>query len=165
MTPPPELIAECCAEAEKRNGFHAGHAPVVAELADQWGAEQARDEAHKQQAQAQQTAEAERLAEVFETFAKDHKPDGWPAVQQHFLSEAASVLRLKAAETERLKSTPPAYREELHCVIADLTRQCQESDALLRQALEAMQWEAGGEPLHTLIVESITAIKQHLREV
>ena len=78
--------------------------------------------------------------------------------------ELESEVARQAAEIERLKSTPPAKREDLHCVIADLMRQCQESDTLLRQALEAMQWEVGGEPLPTLMMDSIAAIKQHLGE-
>lgn len=40
-----------------------------------------------------------------------------------------------------------------------------QSDVLLRRALEAMQWEVGGEPLPTLMMASVAAIKQHLGEV
>lgn len=52
--------------------------------------------------------------------------------------ELESEVARQAAEIERLKSTPPDQREDLRCVIADLTRQCQESDALLRQASELL---------------------------
>lgn len=37
--------------------------------------------------------DAARIAERFEFFALDHTPDGWPAVQQRQLNEAAAELR------------------------------------------------------------------------
>ena len=74
------------------------------------------------------------------------------------------------AEIERLKATPPDQREDLRCVIADLTRQCQESDALLRQALEVMQESMidEGDTYDAWKIKwdaSTEAIKQHLGEV
>lgn len=83
------------------------------------------------------------------------------------------LIAKQAAEIERLKSTPPDRREDLRCVIADLMRQCQESDALLRQALEALEktrafhqqdWSSE-EITPKLTRDTIAAIKQHLGEV
>ena len=85
---------------------------------------------------------------------------------------AAKRIESQAAEIERLKSTPPDQREDLRCVIADLMRQCQESDALLRQALEALEktrafhqqdWSSE-EITPKLTRDTIAAIKQHLGE-
>lgn len=33
------------------------------------------------------------IAECFELYACDHKPDGWPAIRQGTLNEAAATLR------------------------------------------------------------------------
>lgn len=33
------------------------------------------------------------LAELFETYAVDHKPDGWPAIRQDTLNSTAAILR------------------------------------------------------------------------
>ena len=38
------------------------------------------------------------IAASFESFAIDHAPDGWPAVQQKELSEAAAMLRKQHEE-------------------------------------------------------------------
>lgn len=57
--------------------------------------------------------EALRIAAAFERFAADHAPNGWPAIQQRELTNAAITLRAQHAEIER-------------------------KDALLRQALEAI---------------------------
>lgn len=77
------------------------------------------------------------------------------------------LIAKQAAEIERLKSTPPAQREDLHCVIADLTRQCQESDALLRQASELLhrQWSCSAVWSMEEAQDLDAAIKQHLGEV
>ena len=71
-----------------------------------------------------------------------------------------------AAEIERLKATPPDKREDLRCVIADLTRQCQESDALLRQASELLhrQWSCSAVWSLEEAQDLDAAIKQHLGE-
>ena len=45
-----------------------------------------------------------RLAELFELFAIDHEPDGWPGVRQAELNEAAAELRRLHAEYEALRS-------------------------------------------------------------
>ena len=82
--------------------------------------------------------------------------------------ELESEVARQAAEIERLKATPPDKREDLRCVIADLTRQCQESDALLSQALEALAKYTtlgvlgGRVPIDA---ELVAAIKQHLGDV
>ena len=34
-----------------------------------------------------------KIAECFELYACDHKPDGWPAIRQGTLNEAAAMLR------------------------------------------------------------------------
>ena len=87
--------------------------------------------------------------------------------------ELEAEVERQAMEIERLKSTPPDQREDLRCVIADLMRQCQESDALLRQALEALEktrafhqqdWSSE-EITPKLTRDTIAAIKQHLGEV
>lgn len=77
------------------------------------------------------------------------------------------LIAKQAAEIERLKSTPPAQREDLHCVIADLTRQCQESDALLRQASELLhrQWSCSAVWSMEEAQDLDAAIKTHLGEV
>lgn len=47
--------------------------------------------------------EATSIATIFEDFAIDHTPDGWPAVQQMHLNAAAAELRrLQTAEDEQL---------------------------------------------------------------
>lgn len=81
--------------------------------------------------------------------------------------ELEDEVARQAAEIERLKSTPPDQREDLRCVIADLMHQYQESDALLRQALEALAKYTtpgvlgGRVPIDA---ELVAAIKQHLGE-
>lgn len=47
--------------------------------------------------------EALSLAEVFETYAVDHQPDGWPAIRQETLNSAAEELRRLHAENEALR--------------------------------------------------------------
>lgn len=47
--------------------------------------------------------EALRLAEVFETYAVDHQPEGWPAIRQETLNSAAAELRRLHAENEALR--------------------------------------------------------------
>lgn len=48
--------------------------------------------------------ESIRLAEVFETYAVDHQPDGWPAIRQETLNSAAAELRRLHAENEALRA-------------------------------------------------------------
>ena len=80
--------------------------------------------------------------------------------------ELEAEVERQAAEIERLKSTPPDQREDLRCVIADLMRQCQESDALLRQALVLLRGPApNGYGVGSEQEAVIAAIKQHLGEV
>ena len=55
--------------------------------------------------------EVEKLIEVFEGYAIDHKPSGWPAIQQHWLTTAASMLRDQAAEIEKLRTAAQAVVE------------------------------------------------------
>jgi excisionase family DNA binding protein len=59
-----------------------------------------------------------------------------------FLAEAEAVcsanavdIRQLRAEVERLKSTPPDQREDLHCAVSDLTRECNQ----LRAEVERLQ--------------------------
>lgn len=90
-------------------------------------------------------------------------PD-WATVRW-LMDGAAKRIESQAAEIERLKSTPPAQREDLHCVIADLMRQCQESDALLRQALVLLRGPApNGYGVGSEQEAVIAAIKTHLGE-
>lgn len=59
--------------------------------------------------------DANHIAGIFEHFAKDHEPTGYPAVQQKLLSEAAVLLReheQQAAEIERLKALTETLRQE-----------------------------------------------------
>ena len=46
--------------------------------------------------------EAQALASLFERYAIDHKPDGWPAIRQIELSNAAAELRRLDAVNARL---------------------------------------------------------------
>lgn len=69
--------------------------------------------------------------------------------------ELESEVARQAAEIERLKSEAELFAKHTGLTFAA-------KDTLLRQALEAMQWEVGGEPLPTLMMESIAAIKTHL---
>lgn len=62
--------------------------------------------------------EALRIAAEFERFSADHAPSGWPAIQQRELTNAAITLRAQHAALER-------------------------KDALLRQALEALENHPG----------------------
>ena len=59
-----------------------------------------------------------RLAELFELFAIDHEPDGWPGVRQAELNEAAAELRRLHAELQRLQGETRVMR--------GLLRQCAE---------------------------------------
>lgn len=43
------------------------------------------------------------------------------------LSISAEQVLATAAEIESLKTVPPEKRQDLYCVIADITRQCQEA--------------------------------------
>lgn len=58
--------------------------------------------------------EAIRLAEVFETYAVDHQPDGWPAIQQEALNSAAAELRRLHAENEALREALTFYANGEH---------------------------------------------------
>jgi hypothetical protein len=46
---------------------------------------------------------AQEIAKTFEDCAIDHEPDGWPAVQQKELSEAAAMLRKQAEAIKTLR--------------------------------------------------------------
>lgn len=88
--------------------------------------------------------DANHIAVIFENFAIDHGPTGYPAVQQKLLSEAAVLLRehgQQAAEIER-------------------------ANALLRQAYavieEAVELIGSDE---CTAKETLAAIKQHLGDV
>ena len=93
--------------------------------------------------------DANHIAVIFENFAIDHGPTGYPAVQQKLLSEAAVLLRehgQQAAEIERLKA---------------------EVEALLRQASELLhrQWTCSAVWSMEEAQDLDAAIKTHLGEV
>ena len=105
------------------------------------------------------TTEAELVAQLRALGIPDWDTARW------LMDEAAKRIESQAAEIERLKSTPPDQREDLRCVIADLMRQCQESDALLRQALVLLRGPApNGYGVGSEQEAVIAAIKQHLGE-
>lgn len=61
--------------------------------------------------------EALRLAALFERYALDHAPDGWPAIQQRELTAAAAELRQLLAWAQELEG-----RVFAECVGTDLVR-------------------------------------------
>lgn len=52
-----------------------------------------------------------QIADYFDSFAIDHKPEGWPAVQQKQLTEAASMLRRQHEAIVRLREA----LEDIRC--------------------------------------------------
>jgi len=110
-----------------------------------------------------QRDEAETLANYLQDFEASHTPDGYPAVQQKHLSQAAALLRQQAAEIERLKSVIEGYKADqiegieisvkqqaeierlkAACIkefesVEKLDADCQRKDALLREALELLE--------------------------
>ena len=65
--------------------------------------------------------EATSIATIFEDFAIDHTPDGWPAVKQMHLNAAAAELRrLQAAEDELLTALG-ACRDAMHTTVANVS--------------------------------------------
>jgi hypothetical protein len=78
--------------------------------------------------------EALALASLFERYAIDHEPSGWPAIRQIELNYAAAELRRLHEENETFRTryvTQTAY-DTVKQIVADDT-------ALLRQALEALE--------------------------
>lgn len=71
--------------------------------------------------------EALRIASVFERFALDHAPSGWPAIQQRELTNAAITLRAQHAMIESMT----VVMEGQHAAI-------ERKDALLKQALRVI---------------------------
>ena len=53
-----------------------------------------------------------QIADSFDLFAVDHTPDGWPAVQQKQLTEAALMLRKQHEAIVNLRET----LRELSCM-------------------------------------------------
>lgn len=86
--------------------------------------------------------EALRIATEFESFNIDHEPDGWPAIQQRQLNDASIELRHQHAAIER-------------------------KDALLRQALDALENHAGNYKLSnaegTIVSAVVDAITKELQ--
>jgi|GEM_PF-3232914 len=58
------------------------------------------------------------IAEEFESFAIDHKPDGWPAIRQKKISAAAAELRRLHAENTALQAGYDAARLEIESLKA-----------------------------------------------
>lgn len=69
--------------------------------------------------------EAIRLAEVFETYAVDHQPDGWPAIRQETLNSAAAELRRLHAENEALRVALEQQAVEPQQLKSPCARQCE----------------------------------------
>lgn len=44
------------------------------------------------------------IAECFELYARDHTPDGWPAIRQGTLNEAAAMLRRQHEAIVKLRA-------------------------------------------------------------
>jgi len=57
-------------------------------------------------------ADALTIAANFKRFAQDHAPDGWPAVQQRQLSEAAAMLLTQHERIAALEAQVAALRKE-----------------------------------------------------
>ena len=55
--------------------------------------------------------EALRIAAEFESFAIDHAPNGWPAIQQRDLTNAAIMLRHQQERIAELEAEVQALRE------------------------------------------------------
>ena len=62
---------------------------------------------------------ANEIAKTFEDCAIDHEPEGWPAVQQKELSEAAAMLRKQA---EAIKTLRDALVDIDNCYLNPKTR-------------------------------------------
>ena len=123
--------------------------------------------------------EALRIASDFESFGIDHKPDGWPAIQQRELTNAAIMLRHQHEEIERLTACLKweqnrAERIGTHGPGCEkwgsshyecLLRSVERKDALLRQALEAIN-NAHGDGLdnEVKLMNVYTAIKQEISQ-
>lgn len=101
------------------------------------------------------------------------------------VSKATEIIRrdgetIAALEAERdeLLATPADKREDLRCVIADISAQCAElwaeRDQLrvelaecknaLASCIEALTWEAGGEPLPDMSIRARSIAINALRE-
>ena len=85
---------------------------------------------------------AEEVAILFETLAIDHDPEGWPAVQQRHLSDAAAeIRRLSAVEAERdnLRHELAEVKRQAECAagMAELVRQRRDELEAERDALRA----------------------------
>lgn len=78
-----------------------------------------------------------RLAELFETYAIDHKPDGWPAIQQRELNAASSELR-------RLHADNVSYLKQIREQAKEIVKLEVENEALRKDA-ERYQWLRHGD--------------------
>lgn len=53
------------------------------------------------------------------------------------------------------------YRTTTHIYTAEEHAEVEKLRALVNQSLEAMQWILGGEPIDTLMIDAVNAIKLH----
>lgn len=56
---------------------------------------------------------ANKKIELFRRYQMDHDPDGWPAVQQQDLSEAADIMERHLKTINRLKKRLKLAEEDL----------------------------------------------------
>lgn len=134
--------------------------------------------------------DALRCASLFIGYAVDHAPDGWPAIRQRQLTEAGEHILRLVAENEALKAgrhelqaegkhPAPCARfceakafeveargmkrqiAEQAALIRKQGRGLGEQDALLQQALEALEWVAVDFGAPHIVDETIAAIRQH----
>jgi hypothetical protein len=72
-------------------------------------------------------ADALTIAANFKRFAQDHAPDGWPAIQQRQLSEAAAMLLTQHERIAALEALVAALRKEngkLHELASSVHHAC-----------------------------------------
>ena len=63
-----------------------------------------------------------QIADSFDSFAIDHTPDGWPAVQQKQLTEAAAELRRLEAQLQKETAARQAAQIEAEALKERLVR-------------------------------------------
>ena len=105
-----------------------------------------------------------RLAELFELFAIDHEPDGWPGVRQAELNEAAAELRRLHDENEALKAAQYECGFGAGCCYQAAKSEADE--VLLRQALDTLAYwlEHGETPgSHDMIQRTHDALQERLK--
>lgn len=120
---------------------------------------------------AKATQQADSIGPIFRIDVR-RKNDGTPfslgaaidaATARWLMEEAAKQIEQQAAEIGRLKSEAELFARHTGLIIAGLTRNRQESDALLQQALEALEAAINSHAdWFNSTDNAIAAIKTHL---